>query len=94
MKFIFKAAIIACLVLAGISYVNYLKTGKFAMPITFSKPELSIPKIKTPTLPSWQTEESKIAYKWLDQSGRWQYTSEPPKGDTPYETIKALPVTK
>lgn len=90
MKFIFKAVIIITLVLAGIVYVNYLKTGRF------SKPDLSMPKIKTPSLLNWGEEknQNEIAYKWLDQHGNWQYSTEPPNVDTPYEKIKPLPATK
>lgn len=96
MKFIFKTVIIAILIVAGITYANYLKTGRFVIPAILSKPELSMPEIKTPSLPNWGEgkNQNKIAYKWLDQKGNWQYTSEPPKGGLAYEKIESLPATK
>ena len=94
LKLTFKLLIIAALILAGIIYANYLKTGRFSLPAFFSRPEISVPTIKVPTLSKWPDKGSKVAYKWRDQSGSWQYTSEPPKDGVHYEEIEALPATE
>jgi hypothetical protein len=33
-----------------------------------------------------QPQQSTL-YKWQDKDGTWQYTSEPPPGDIPYEQV-------
>jgi len=100
-RVIFKTVAIVVLVVAGLSYVSYLKTGRFTMPIAFSKPDLQIPKISPPPVPMWgaektavkkdQTVKKETAYKWQDSSGKWHYTTDPPGKGIAYEKIKALP---
>ena len=100
-KIVFKTMAIMVLVVARLSYVSYLKTGRFTMPIAFSKPDLKVPKISAPPVPMWgaekktikknQTVKKEAAYKWQDSSGRWHYTTEPPGKGIAYEKIKALP---
>ena len=100
-KLVFKTVVVGALVLAGWSYVNYLKTGRFAMPITLTKPDFQMPKMPSPSVPKWVTEKTpfnkdpvvkiETAYKWQDEFGKWHYATEPPPTGITFEKIKALP---
>lgn len=100
-KLVFKAVVVGVLFLAGWSYVNYLKTGRFAMPITLTKPDLQMPKLPSPSVPKWVADQTlfnkdpvvkiETAYKWQDESGKWHYATEPPQQGIKFEKIKALP---
>lgn len=94
MRLLFKAVMIAVLLLAAMTYMKYLKTGQFSFPINTPDVSVSVPEINTDSFKDWGNEANKVAYKWRDQSGGWQYTSEPPKGGIDYEEIEPITVTE
>lgn len=69
----------------------------FTLPLKGSRPLISLDSLKMPRLglpevevPEVVKEEEpavRTAYRWKDQWGSWQYSSEPPAGDVPYETL-------
>ncbi len=91
-----KLVMVAVIVIAAISYLSYLKTGRWVLPDFVKKPDLRVPELKMPkvSMPDALTPAAKPAYKWQDADGAWHYTSEPPASGIPYTRVEPLNVAK
>ncbi|MBN1378817.1 MAG: hypothetical protein JXA04_06240 [Gammaproteobacteria bacterium] len=90
MRHIFRATSMLVVTVGVLAYGSYLITGRLPWQgISFkNQPDIGLPEM--PSLPKIKAARQ-LVYKWKDADDIWQFSSEPPADDLPYEQLEINP---